>query len=138
MSGNVLEAEESQYLEAQRGWLKAHYPDEPERRYATVEGKIELIEKILANGWIEEGDARQYQALGVGLGDSLAQQLGFAWVTVEDEYGRDPALNWPGTTLLCFPTTMISKRIEDGETVNIHELFAGVCEALEDAKGKVG
>jgi hypothetical protein len=138
MSGTVLEAEESQYLEAQRGWLKAHFPDNPEGRYATVEGKMDLIERILANGWITEGETRQYQALGVGFGDSLAQELGFVWVTVQDEHGRDPALNWPGTSLLCFPATMISSRIEDGEKVDVRQLFAGMCETLNDAKSRAG
>jgi len=31
------------------------------------------------------------------------------WVTVEDEYGKDPALRFPGTTVIAFPLTMISK-----------------------------
>jgi len=35
------------------------------------------------------------------------------------------------TTLLAFPQTMISKRIEDGEDVNVSELFSGLRERLE-------
>jgi hypothetical protein len=38
---------------------------------------------------------------------------------VADEYGRDPALRCPGTTVIVFPLTMISKRIEAGESVSV-------------------
>jgi hypothetical protein len=49
------------------------------------------------------------QCLGVALGDALAEELQMEWVTVEDEYGKDPALRFPGTTVIAFPLTMISK-----------------------------
>jgi hypothetical protein len=52
----------------------------------------------------------------------------FAKITVEDEYGRDPALRLPGTTIMTFPLTMISKRLERGESIDVKELFQGVCE----------
>jgi hypothetical protein len=31
---------------------------------------------------------------------------------MEDAHGRDPAVRRPGTTIILFPLTMISKRIE--------------------------
>jgi len=56
------------------------------------------------------------------------------WVTVEDEYGRDPAVELPGTTILVFPLTMISKRIEQGEEVDIYDLFDGLCTKVREMK----
>jgi hypothetical protein len=67
------------------------------------------------------------QSLGIALGDALAQKLGLQWVAVQDEYGRDPALRLEGTSVLLFPLTMISKRIERGEDVDVYQLFEGVC-----------
>ena len=44
---------------------------------------------------------------------------------VEDEKGRDPAIRIPGTTVILFPLTMISKRIERGEAWMCATSFAG-------------
>jgi hypothetical protein len=71
---------------------------------------------------------------GVAFGDAMSQALMLDWVIVDDEYGRSPALNWPGTTMYAFPQTMISKRVEAGTSVEIRELFEGICRQLrEDA-----
>jgi hypothetical protein len=51
---------------------------------------------------------------------------------VEDEYGRDPALRYKQTSLLLFPKTMISKRIEDGKAVNVTEMFEGLQETVRE------
>jgi hypothetical protein len=48
----------------------------------------------------------------------------------EDEYGRDPALRLQGTPFIVFPLTMISKRVERGEDVDVRELFDGAVEDL--------
>jgi hypothetical protein len=46
------------------------------------------------------------------LGDVFVQEMKMEWVMVEDYSGRDPAVRLPGTTIILFPLTMISKRIE--------------------------
>jgi hypothetical protein len=51
---------------------------------------------------------------------------------VEDEYGRDPAIRYKESTLLVFPMTMISKRVEDGEHVDVNELFNGLAKQLAE------
>jgi hypothetical protein len=56
------------------------------------------------------------------------------WVVVEDEYGRDPALRMLDSSVLAFPLTSISKRVERGETVNAYDLFSIACKALLDAR----
>ena len=66
------------------------------------------------------------------MGDALAQELMLVWVTVDDEFGRSAALNWPGTSLICSPITMISKRVEAGEPVDVYALFQGVSERLRE------
>jgi len=52
------------------------------------------------------------------------------WVTVDDEYGCDPALNWPATSIYSFPLTMIAKRLERGEAIDVRELFTSTCAEL--------
>jgi hypothetical protein len=49
---------------------------------------------------------------------------------VEDEYGRDPAIRYRDSSLLAYPRTMLSKRVEDGEPVNVVELFDQLTDRL--------
>jgi len=48
---------------------------------------------------------------------------------VEDEFGRDPALLITDDPVLVFPVTMISKRIEDDETVDVAALLTIAAES---------
>ena len=65
------------------------------------------------------------------LGDAFVLELGMEWVTVEDEHGRDPAVRVPGTSTLLFPLTMISKRVERGEAVDVFDLFNGIAARVD-------
>jgi hypothetical protein len=122
-------------IEAQRKWVREHYPPEAEHNYQKLSGKLALINKILENNWIGPEETLKLQCLGVTFGDALVQQeSSLSWVAVEDEYGRDPALNFQGTSILMFPLTMISKRIENGEKVDVYTLFGQTLKKLEELK----
>ena len=90
-----------------------------------------LIDTILQNKWIAPDQTLKLQCLGVTFGDALAQKLGLRWVAVEDKYGRDPALTLEGTSILVFPLTSISKRVERGEEVEVYGLFEDACRTIE-------
>lgn len=127
-----LQAEQFAQLEAARDWIKGHFGSRPNERYAELDEKIAVVCAILGDCQVGLQNTWELQALGTAFGDALAQKLMLEWVTVEDEYGRDPALSWPGTSLLCYPRTMISKRIEDGETVDARDLFELTCRRLTE------
>lgn len=118
-------------VESKRDWVRGHYSEESQDQYNTVSGKLRLLEAILENNWIEPEETLKLQCLGIIFGDALSQELGLDWVAVEDEYGRDPALSKPGTSILVFPQTSISKRIENSENVNVAELFEQACETIK-------
>ena len=121
-----LEDDEADWLESARSWMKGHFTENADEKYATIEGKLRLIATILEQGWIEPSETWKLQSLGIALGDALAQKLLLDWVTIDDEFGRQPALNWPGTSILAFPLTMISKRIEQGEALDVEAMFDGI------------
>ena len=127
-----LSPDDQQNLAEARQWLKDHFTDDQDQKYEPVEGKLRLLEAILDNGWVEPSETWKLQALGICLGDALAQKLLLNWVLVDDDYGRSPALNWPGTTIYSFPQTMISKRIEQGEAVDVRALFDDTVQMLAD------
>lgn len=125
-----LEDNEAEWLEEARNWLKGHFDTDPEEGYATIEGKLAVIRANLTGGWVGPEDTWKLQSLGIAMGDALAQDLMLDWITVDDEYGRQPALNWPGTTIVMFPVTMISKRVEDGERIDIDVMYEQAREEL--------
>lgn len=125
-----LEAAEREWLERARDWVKGHFPESPDEHYSTIDGKLRVIAANLDQGWVSRSDTWQLQSLGIAFGDALAQKLMLKWVTVDDEYGRQPALNWPGTDILSFPLTAISKRIERGESLDVWQLFDNAEKAI--------
>jgi hypothetical protein len=129
-------------LEAKRNWVRDHYEASAQHAYETLDGKLRLLDTILRNRWIAPEETLKLQCLGVTFGDALAQRLGLAWMAVEDSQGRDPALIVEGTSIVLFPLTSISKRIERGEQVVIDDLFEGACATIErlraDAADRAG
>jgi hypothetical protein len=65
----------------------------------------------------------ELQSLGIVLGQVLADSSELSWVTVKDEWGADPALRYKTTTVLIFPLTMISKRVEGQQHVSVQALY---------------
>jgi len=122
-------------LAKQRGFIETYLADDLSReKYKAAAGKLGLLRALLAARAFDSSQTWELQAMGVVLGDALVQELGLRWVIVEDEQGRDPALAVPGKTVLLYPLTMISKRVESGQVVDIFDLFnwtAGQVEVLE-------
>jgi Domain of unknown function (DUF3806) len=118
-------------IEAKRRWVREHYEPDARERYDSIEGKLVLLDTILRNEWIAQEETLKLQCLGITFGDALAQKLGLEWCAVEDEYGRDPALRLEGTSIVVFPLTTISKRVERGEAVDVVALFDQACSTVE-------
>ncbi len=129
-----LSQEDCARIEAQRKWVREHYSPKSEGKYQTLEGKLALLDTILKNKWIEPNETVKLQCLGITFGDALAQKLDLKWVAVEDEYGRDPALVVEGTSIITFPLTSISKRIENGEHIDVFDLFENACSRINELR----
>jgi len=129
-------SEDQTYIEVKRQWVKDHYEPESQHKYDTVDGKLILLDAIIKNKWIEPEEKVKLQNLGITLGDALAQKLNMRWMTVEDDSGRDPCIVLEGTSIVLFPLTMISKRIEQGEDVDVYGLFEDITSKVEEVKIK--
>ena len=53
---------------------------------------------------------------------------------MEDEYGKDICVRYKETTLMIFPQTMISKRLENGESVVVEDMYVELKASLERIK----
>lgn len=100
-------------LREQRAIVEGCLDDDDWRKNdETPSGKLGTLRAVLDAGVFDRAQTYELQCLGIVLGDALVQELAMEWVMVTDEYGRDPAVRLPGTSILLFPLTMISKRVE--------------------------
>jgi Domain of unknown function (DUF3806) len=86
---SALSGEDRAYLEAMRDGLRAYFREEDRDKYNDLNGKLFLVDHILRNNLFDRNDEQQLQALGVGLGDALAQKLGMEWVGLLRISGED-------------------------------------------------
>jgi hypothetical protein len=96
---------------------------------------LALIQHALDARVIKPEASYSLQALGIAFGKVFIENHAFHdWWMVEDEHGRDPAIRFKETTLLVFPQTMISRRVEDGQHVAVREMYEGLREQLEEIR----
>jgi hypothetical protein len=127
-----MSTEMTQRIESQRNWVKSHFSKDALYKYETTDGKLYLLQTILDKKFYKKDETWELQSLGITFGDALAEKLNLEWVEIEDDYGIDPALRYKETSILLFPLTMISKRIENDEEINIEEFFHGVCNKINE------
>jgi hypothetical protein len=129
----ALTEADQQRLRSQRAVVEKYLGNEDSRqKYKTAAGKLGTIRAVLQAGLFKREQAYELQCLGVILGDAFVQDMGMEWIMVEEEHDRDPAVRMPKTTIILYPLTMISKRIERGEEVDVFELYNGVAAQVED------
>ncbi|MGH1471193.1 MAG: DUF3806 domain-containing protein [Cellvibrionaceae bacterium] len=84
---------------------------------------IALLQRIADRKIIKKSDKETLQATGVALGNILENELKLDWVVYQDKYGRSRALCVPNTEHCLFPTTMLSRHLEIGATVDVFETY---------------
>jgi len=91
---------------------------------------LPVLQRLIDDKVFRKTQTYELQSLGIAFGDVLATELPLRWVMVTDEYGTDPTLRFTATTVQINALTMISKRIERGEEVNLTELLRSTREQL--------
>lgn len=81
---------------------------------------FELLQRIVDANTLKAEDVSDWEAMGIAFGDGLTTMIpGLAWVQVTDQYGTDAVLRYRGTSLQIGVVTMLLKRIETNEAVDI-------------------
>ena len=129
---NIYDAptgEEATNLQAMRDWInQIQHPNET----VTTVGKLDLIQRLLIDHTVTEADVWKLSALGITFGDALEQAMQgrLKWVMVEGSAGISPALRWKRSDVLIYPISAIRERIQAGEAVDIHQLYAEYVKVL--------
>ncbi len=96
---------------------------------------IPVMQRLLDEAVVTADDRRRLQAMGVVLGDLLAEELDMHWVIYEDEVGRSRALRYRQSDNYLFPATMVSRRREAGDLTPVQEIYdkaVGIIQPLQD------
>jgi len=125
-----LAPEDEQRLEEQRHVVTRHLNEDGLEKFQVPAGKLGTLRALLDAKVFAADQTYELQSMGIVFGDVFVQDLGFHWVMVEDEYGRDPAVKYADSSVIAFPLTMISKRLERGEEVDVFDLYNAIASEL--------
>ena len=84
---------------------------------------IDTLQRIIDDRLIAADDTLSLQAMGVVLGDLLADRLSMEWVVYRDRRGRSRALRYRDTEVYLFPVTMISRRQEVDNNRGVRSIY---------------
>ena len=112
--------------------LHSHYGEGTSLRHSKDD--LPLLQRMIDDRVLRRDQTYELQSMGIVLGNVFVNEMPLQWVTVDDEHGRDPALQYPNTTVIVFPLTMISKRVEDGRSVHVAQIFEAVRKQVEKLK----
>ena len=130
-----LSREDAQRLNQQRALVAAA----AKQRYGTAaltktKKDLPILQRLIDDKAFGKSQTYELQSLGVAFGDVLASEFPLRWVMVTDEFGADPTLRLKKTSININALTMISKRIERDETVDLFRLLQKTRESLADAQ----
>ncbi|ATU68683.1 DUF3806 domain-containing protein [Piscinibacter gummiphilus] len=99
---------------------------------------LRSIQKVLDSRQVEPEATYSLQSLGVAFGRVFVRNnAGYDWCMVDDEYGRVAAIRYKETSIRVFPKTMISKRVEAGESVDVESLYDVMQSQLESIRREI-
>ncbi|MBI3476879.1 MAG: DUF3806 domain-containing protein [Acidobacteria bacterium] len=126
---------DSERLDQQRALVAAA----AKRRYGTTalsrtKRDLPILQRLIDDKVFKKSQTYELQSLGVVFGDVLASELPLRWVMITDEFGTDPTLRFKNTSTNINVLTMISKRVERDEPVDVSLLVQKNRETLSEAE----
>lgn len=98
---------------------------------------LDRLQTIVDSAQIPIDHSQELESLGIVFGKVFVNATAnYDWWVMEDEYGKDVCIRYKETSLLIFPQTMLSKRIEDGAVLNVIDLFNDIRQELDRIKNE--
>jgi Domain of unknown function (DUF3806) len=99
-----------------------------------TEADLGLLQRLSDDGALKPGMIVELESVGIVFGQILAGRSRLQWITVEWEGERTLALQYPKTTVIVFPGSMIAKRVDRGERVDFASLLREVRTQIDEMK----
>ena len=118
-----LSKDEAARLEQQRAVVAAAAKRSGTAFLTGTKSDLPVLQRLIDDKVFKKSQTYELQCLGVAFGDVLTSELPLRWMMVTDEYGTDPTLRFKKTTFQINAPTMISKRLERDEHIDVSELL---------------
>ena len=130
-----LSGQDRERLEQQRALIASTV----KQRYSIpaltrAKSDLPILQRPLDDQVFKKTQTYELQSLGVVFGDILASELRLRWVMMTDEFGTDPTLRFKNSSININALTMISKRVERGEHVDLQWLLDKARESLSETE----
>lgn len=113
-----------QYMQQQRDLLGDLTARNFGRQFTGSKDKdLALLQRLLDEDIVSGDQTRELQAMGIIMGDLLAEDLDLDWVVYKDRLGRSRALRYKSTDNYLFPVTMISRRREVDNRTPVTDIY---------------
>jgi hypothetical protein len=99
--------------------------------YLTVPGKLGTLRAIMKIEAIHPARKDLLEAMGVVIGDTFVQDMGFHWVVIEDRDGRHVVIRYRRSNIFLFPLNMLAERVARGERIDVLDLYNDVAADVE-------
>src|SRR6056297_2669809 len=103
----------------------------------TPTNDIPQLQRLLDERRVRPDQTAELQAMGILLGDLLAEELDMHWVVYEDPLGRSRALRYRDTDNYPFAVTMISRRRAVGNDRPVQEIYDKAVDLIEPIREKL-
>jgi GlpG protein len=110
-------------MEEQRRWVREHSQPEAQHQFASVAGKLAIIQAILVQFAAGKGSAQDLRALDTVFGDALVLATGAQWAVLNDEEQRIPVLIKDGASMMVYPASAISEYGAQYSGISVQQLF---------------
>jgi hypothetical protein len=117
---------------AHRDWVEGWIGPESHTDYTDPNNMVALVGAILRSGQVSPDETVKLRALGTYLGLAINGATGWPIKQATDEHGTDLAVVYRNPDGMLFPQTLISKRIEAGQEINVFELVNGLISMAQD------
>lgn len=125
-----LSHDDAQRLDRQRALVASVIKQRYRATLTKTTRDLPLLQKLIDDHAFQNSQTYELQSMGVVFGDVLTSEFPLRWIMVTDEYGTDPTLRFKNTTVNINALTMISKRVERDESVDVFELVRKTRDAL--------
>jgi Domain of unknown function (DUF3806) len=98
---------------------------------------LPVLQRLIDDNTFNKTQTYELQSLGVAFGDVLASELPLRWEMATDEFGTGPTLRYKDKPVNINALTMISKRVERDEVVNLVQLLQTTRVQLRQIEAKL-
>lgn len=97
--------------------IESHFPGDA---LSHTDADFVLLQRIADAGILHAEDEAGWEAMGIAFGDGLTTMIpGLAWTLITDEFGTDAVLRYQQTSLRIGVVTMLLKRAEANEAIDV-------------------